>query len=382
MEPSIIFDKVGKKFSKEFLSDSLRDAFTASIKSVFRKKRDDENASGKKEFWALKDVSFEVKPGEALGIIGPNGSGKSTTLKLLSRIMRPDRGKITVKGRFGSLIELGAGFHPDLTGRENVFLNASILGMSKEEISQRYDEIVDFAGVHDFMDTPVKWYSSGMHARLGFAVASHMDPEVLLVDEVLSVGDTGFQRKCLEKMKSFRENGATIVFVSHNLEAVSSLCDRAVWLNKGAIEKTGDVDEVIRAYLESFRIGQGATSIIELTKGVMLDASGAECSLFTSGQKAVLEMEILFKDAFSCIDFTLGVSGQKGQMLFWSSIKDLAGEYVSIKKGQKLSVQIETTMNLAAGEYEWIATLYDPARNKTLWDLRCSPTPFLTTLDW
>ena len=244
MKPTIIFDHVSKKFSRSYTSDSLRDALTKPFKIFLGKERNNPNKENK-EFWALKDVNFEVKPGEALGIIGHNGSGKTTTLKLLSRILRPNGGRIVVQGRVGALIELTAGFNPDLTGRENVFLNATILGMSQNEIQKKYNEIVGFAELQEFMDTPVKWYSTGMLARLGFSVAVHTNPDVLIVDEVLSVGDVGFQRKCFDMMKSYKARGITIVFVSHNLQAVTSLCDRVILLSKGTVNCEGVPEDVI-----------------------------------------------------------------------------------------------------------------------------------------
>jgi lipopolysaccharide transport system ATP-binding protein len=204
------------------------------------------------EFWALKDVSFEVKQGEALGIIGRNGSGKSTLLKILSRITEPTKGRITLRGRVSSLLEVGTGFHPELTGRENIFLNGAILGMTQREIRKKYDEIVAFADVEKFLDTPVKRYSSGMFVRLAFAVAAHLEPEILIVDEVLAVGDAEFQQKCLGKMDDVaRREGRTVLFVSHNIEAILKLCSRAVLLNSGRVVVNGPVKQALGAYLDA-----------------------------------------------------------------------------------------------------------------------------------
>ena len=208
------------------------------------------------EFWALRDVSFEVRRGEVLGIIGRNGAGKSTLLKLLSRITEPTRGRITLHGRVASLLEVGTGFHPELTGRENIFLNGAILGMSRAEIRQKFDEIVSFAEVERFLDTPVKRYSSGMYVRLAFAVAAHLDPEILIVDEVLAVGDAEFQRKCLGKIDEVaRRSGRTVLVVSHNMGVVKSLCSRAIWLEDGAVRETGEPQELVDHYS-----ARGATS--------------------------------------------------------------------------------------------------------------------------
>jgi lipopolysaccharide transport system ATP-binding protein len=201
------------------------------------------------DFWALRDVSFEIKPGDRLGIIGRNGAGKSTLLKILSRITEPTSGRIHIKGRVATLLEVGTGFHPELTGRENIFLNGAILGMQKAEIQRKFDAIVDFSEVEAFLDTPVKRYSSGMYVRLAFAVAAHLDPEILVVDEVLAVGDAAFQKKCLGKMETVAREGRTVLFVSHNLGAIQNLCTSCVLLNKGQVVATGDPAKVVNTYV-------------------------------------------------------------------------------------------------------------------------------------
>ena len=206
--------------------------------------------ASKEEFWALKDVSFEVKRGEVVGIIGRNGAGESTLLKILSRITEPTEGRVTLKGRVASLLEVGTGFHPELTGRENIFLNGAILGMSKAEIRKKFDEIVAFAEVERFLDTPVKRYSSGMYVRLAFAVAAHLEPEILVVDEVLAVGDAEFQKKCLGKMKDVATGGRTVLFVSHNMTVIRSICPKTILLNNGKIETFGQTKKSIDCYLE------------------------------------------------------------------------------------------------------------------------------------
>jgi lipopolysaccharide transport system ATP-binding protein len=202
------------------------------------------------EFWALKDVSFEVKQGERIGIIGRNGAGKSTLLKILSRITEPTTGRVSIKGRVASLLEVGTGFHRELTGRENIYLNGAILGMTRAEIKRKFDEIVDFSEVEKFLDTPAKRYSSGMYVRLAFAVAAHLEPEILVVDEVLAVGDASFQRKCLGKMSDVAQEGRTVLFVSHNMGAIASLCGRCVLLNEGKIKISGETSSVISDYLQ------------------------------------------------------------------------------------------------------------------------------------
>ncbi len=209
------------------------------------------NKSSKSDFWALKDVSFEIKQGEVVGIIGRNGAGKSTLLKILSRITEPTEGYAEIRGRVGALLEVGTGFHPELTGRENIYLNGSILGMKRREIAKKFDEIVDFAEVEKFIDTPVKHYSSGMYVRLAFAVAAHLEPEILIVDEVLAVGDASFQKKCLGKMGNVAKKGRTVLFVSHNMGAVKSLCKSAILLAAGQITTTGETEAIIDSYLNS-----------------------------------------------------------------------------------------------------------------------------------
>ncbi len=228
--------------------DTLRDSIAAALDS---RKSGMEGSESGDTIWALRDLSFEVQPGEVLGIIGRNGAGKSTLLKLLSRITEPTEGRAEIHGRVGSLLEVGTGFHPELTGRENIYLNGAILGMRRAEIALKFDEIVAFAEVEKFLDTPVKHYSSGMYVRLAFAVAAHLEPEILLVDEVLAVGDARFQKKCLGKMGDVARGGRTVLFVSHNMVAVQTLCQRALWLDAGRLRAQGAVSEIVSAYLRS-----------------------------------------------------------------------------------------------------------------------------------
>ena len=253
-EPVIIFDHIYKKFARGEQHTTLRDLIPALISNWWKKKQIDEQALKGEEFWAVNDVSFSVPRGEALGIIGPNGSGKSTILKLLSGILRPDRGTYSVKGRLSALIEVGAGFHPDLTGRENVYLNGSILGMTRKEINAKFNQIVEFAGVEEFIDTPVKRYSSGMAVRLGFAVSAFIEPDVLLVDEVLAVGDTEFRNRCANRMEKMRHAGVTMILVSHNLNEVRNLCERTVMLFKGQVLMEGPSQKVLEKYHQTMRL--------------------------------------------------------------------------------------------------------------------------------
>jgi len=223
---------------------ALRDVLSNSWKPLFRRKKEADHV-----FWALKDISLEIKHGEVVGLIGRNGAGKSTLLKILSRITEPTTGFATIRGRVGSLLEVGTGFHPELTGRENIFLNGAILGMRKSEIEQKFDSIVDFAEVGKFIDTPVKLYSSGMYVRLAFAVAAHLEPEILVVDEVLAVGDAAFQKKCLGKMGDVAKSGRTVIFVSHNMAAIQNLCDVAHLLSEGKLVASGKIADVVSRYL-------------------------------------------------------------------------------------------------------------------------------------
>lgn len=246
MSNAVEFQNVWKKFKKGEKFDSLRDAVPNFFKGLGKPKGD--IPLSEREFWAVKDVNFTIPKGGVVGVMGPNGAGKSTVLKLLSGIMSPTKGKMVINGRLSALIEVTAGFHPELTGRENVYLNGTILGMKRKEIDSKFDEIVEFSGVSDFIDTPVKRYSSGMYSRLGFSVAAHMDPDILIVDEVLSVGDVSFQSKCAQKMRELLASGATILLVSHQISMIQSLCKRVILLNQGQLIMDGPTEEVIPHY--------------------------------------------------------------------------------------------------------------------------------------
>src|SRR5881227_1970915 len=250
----ITVENLGKKYSLRHQRNerytALRDVIAEKALGFFKNLKSGNGVSvSKKDFWALKDVSFEVQRGEVVGIIGRNGAGKSTLLKILSRITEPTTGKVGIKGRVASLLEVGTGFHPELTGRENIFLNGAILGMTKVEIKSKFDEIVAFAETEKFLDTPVKRYSSGMYVRLAFAVAAHLEPEILVVDEVLAVGDAEFQKKCLGKMKGVASRGRTVFFVSHNMATVDSLCSRCLFLSGGRLIAIEVADEAVTKYL-------------------------------------------------------------------------------------------------------------------------------------
>ncbi|MBA3047738.1 ATP-binding cassette domain-containing protein [Candidatus Falkowbacteria bacterium] len=273
-QPIISVKNISKKYNITHQQGgyvALRDVLTNIAKSPFaflkHKAKQAIGKAGKEEFWALKDINFEVNKGEAIGIIGANGAGKSTLLKILTGITPPTTGEIIMRGKVASLLEVGTGFHPELTGRENVFLNGAIMGMGKKEISDKFNSIVEFAGIKKFIDTPVKRYSSGMYVRLAFAVASHMEPDILLVDEVLAVGDAEFQKKCLGKMDEVtKQAGRTILFVSHNMGAIQKLCKKCILLNKGEIINAGPTQNVINAYLHSEVCSAASKEWTDITK--------------------------------------------------------------------------------------------------------------------
>jgi lipopolysaccharide transport system ATP-binding protein len=265
------------------------------------------------EFWALRDVDFEIRRGDVVGVIGRNGAGKSTLLKILSRITEPTKGRVTIEGRVASLLEVGTGFHPELSGRENIFLNGAILGMTRKEINTKFDEIVDFAGVEKFIDTPVKRYSSGMYVRLAFSVAAHLEPEILIIDEVLAVGDTEFQKKCLGKMKDVAGDGRTVIFVSHNLAAVKNLCSKGIFLASGGVRFQGDVNDVLRHYSdqvnttginEHHRSGTGAIRIKNVEfigsdhASAVLEEVNFRMSVEVFSQSTDIKCWLLFRNEF------------------------------------------------------------------------------------
>ncbi len=322
-------------------------------------------------FWALKGVSFEVKKGEALGIIGANGSGKTTILRLLSKVTLPTKGDIDVSGKVAPLIQVGAGFHPELTGKENTYLNAAIMGLSKKEVDKKYDDIVSFAELNGFMDTPVKRYSSGMYVRLGFAVVANIDPDIFLIDEILSVGDLSFQRKCLDTMGKIRKSNKCIVFVSHNISAVRGLCDRVIWLNKGKIEQEGDPDNVINAYVsymttkstfinDTSYVGgktRWGTGEARFTKVEVLNAKGVRVDRIHAGDKIVVRLEY---EAFQKIDsptFWIGLMNKDEIKVFGTYYnKNRVGEYAVNGKGS-LSCVIDS-LPMRPGPYYVMAGIY------------------------
>jgi lipopolysaccharide transport system ATP-binding protein len=281
-------------------------------------------------FWALDDVSFSVDQGEALGIIGANGAGKTTLLKILSRITEPTRGRATIRGRVASLLEVGTGFHPELTGRENIFLNGALMGMDRQRVRSHFDEIVDFSGVSRFLDTPVKRYSSGMYVRLAFAVAAHLDSEILLVDEILAVGDTAFQRKCLGKMEAVTGEGRTVLFVTHQLGMIGRLCDRALLLREGRLVRSGPAAEVIDVYLESLRLPTdaietdpgraGVAATIVRISAVSLEGIG--CEVFAHTNPIGLEVEYRVNEPLEALRITVAVADSGSHQRVFTAVHD------------------------------------------------------------
>ena len=307
-KPTVIVDTVSKRYRLRESRAGLRGLITSVGKRMLGRstaQQPDADAF----FYAVKNMSFQVAPGQTLGLVGHNGAGKTTTLKLLSRITRPTTGQVKLNGRFSSLIELGAGFHPDLTGRENVFLNGVILGLSREQIKRKFDEIVAFAELEKFIDMPVKRYSSGMYARLGFSVAAHVSPDIMLIDEVLAVGDASFQRRCYDFIHAFVKSGKTTVFVSHNLYVIEQLCDQVAWLERGQIVKMGPPSAVLPDYLDSqdqkalaavakfeqandaetlsLRAGEGQLRILGIT---FVDGRGETRETFQQGEDVVINV--------------------------------------------------------------------------------------------
>lgn len=347
---AIQFEHVSKSFRRGETFDTLRDLVPALYRRALR--RSDANIKENREFLALDDICFSVRKGETLGIIGHNGAGKSTMLKHLAGIMVPSKGRISVDGRLSALIEVGAGFHQDLTGRENVFLNGVILGMTRAEVAQKFDEIVEFSGLASFIDTPVKRYSSGMYARLGFSVAAHLDPDILVIDEVLSVGDLVFQQKSMQKMRSIAMGGATVLFVSHNLKAVSDLCGRAILLEKGSVVTDGPTNSVLQTYLERERAKLDVVRDGEVTvRSVVLRGREGPVTHFQPGDKAWID--VMFSATQSCekIAVVIAVHDETMGFAFNTSSERLGNPPVSLTAGQKCSMTFELDMHLAVGTF-------------------------------
>ncbi len=363
---AVRFDNVSKRFTlRRERARSFQEAALAFLQG---------RGSSKEELWALKEVSFAVEQGETLGIIGPNGSGKSTVLKLIGRILEPSSGRIDVQGRVSALIELGTGFHPDLTARENIYINGSILGFSRKEMRGKFDSIVEFSELEKFIDVPIKHFSSGMHMRLGFAVAIHVDPDVLLIDEILAVGDQAFQNKCLGKISELKSQGVTILFVSHDLEAVRNLCPSAIWLEDGVIQERGTTDRVIDSYLNNVttitearlsherriqsdenRWGSGE---VEITEVKLLDAEGRERRVFKTGERMVVRLRYHAHTEVKQPVFGIAIYASDGVHINGPNTRfsDYAVESV---KGSGEIDYIVDMLPLLEGTYELSAVVYD-----------------------
>jgi lipopolysaccharide transport system ATP-binding protein len=321
------------------------------------------------EFWALEDINFEINAGEAVGIIGRNGSGKSTLLKILSRIVEPTDGQAILRGKTASLLEVGTGFHPELTGRENVYFNGSILGMSRREINSKFDEIVEFAEVEKFLDTPVKFYSSGMHVRLAFAVAAHLEPEILIVDEVLAVGDAQFQKKCLGKMKDVASEGRTVLFVSHNMPSIRALCDKAIWLEGGNLREIGPIEAITDRYARS-----SAGSTVELAQrartttvsleakivGVSVNNTGSKDSIIDSSDEMEVRFEIESQTDIKDVIVHCGINAS-GQMVM-RLMSEFQNQAFDLKKGRNTIVCEVPATNLTGGVYSVDISILNPGR--------------------
>ena len=366
MSRAIEFNHVWKKLRRGEKFNAIRDAVPNMVRRVLRREVVRTHLENR-EFWALNDVSFNVEHGEVVGIIGPNGAGKSTILKLLSKIMEPTQGTMAINGRLSALIEVTAGFHPELTGRENVYLNGTILGMKRQEIDSKFDEIVEFSGLKEFIDTPVKRYSSGMFSRLGFSVAAHVNPDVLLVDEVLAVGDIAFQSKCAQKMRELLNSGVTIVLVSHNLTLIQSLCKRTILLNKGQVMKEGPPQEVIPFYEdliyrqkeEEFRhkVESGAYQVkIQTQEAISINkvtlSTGSSSGQNTYEVFAPISLDIEF-EAYQTLDdpvFLLDIVRADGVLCCASNSRTGGVKFETLKGKDALHIDL-SQMNLGPGIY-------------------------------
>jgi ABC-type polysaccharide/polyol phosphate transport system ATPase subunit len=361
-----VLDGVWKKFRRGERHDSLRDLVPATIKRLIRRR---ENDVDPEEFWAVHDVSFEVKRGEAVGIIGPNGAGKSTALKLLTRILKPTRGHCHVSGRVGALIEVAAGFHPDLTGRENVYLQGAIMGMKRLEIQRKFDAIVDFSGVAAFIDTQVKRYSSGMQARLGFSIAAHLDPDVLFIDEVLSVGDISFQARCLDKLQEQVRAGVALVFVSHNLAAVATLCRRSIVLARGQKLFDGPVDAALQAYLKASQSTSTRNGVFQ--PSFSLANVGFQAAATDPSGTMTPHTRCRLSATFECLapatPFNIGLEVERTRDLLYcygATTEQLGQPLYECHPGDLLNVVFEFQAHFARGHYRLNLNLRDPRGGK------------------
>ncbi len=338
MKPAIEVKNISKKYILNHQRGgylTLRDSITNLFKTT----------AAKEEFWALKDINFTVNKGEVVGIIGHNGAGKSTLLKILSQITPPTTGEITIRGRVGSLLEVGTGFHPELSGRENIFLNGAILGMKKKEIEAKFAAIVAFAGIEKFLDTPVKRYSSGMYVRLAFSVAAHMEPDILIIDEVLAVGDAEFQKKCLDKMDEItKKDGRTILFVSHNIDAIKKLCKKTILLKAGAIAMAGDTDDVITQYVESIRTGTNDYKVKSTVRDIVFERISFDDNTHT------FTITLDSEEAIDHVHIGLGINTENGTRIS-TLLSHFFNKTLSLHKGKNEFVCEIPNLILKPGTY-------------------------------
>ncbi|HUR33051.1 MAG TPA: ABC transporter ATP-binding protein [Vicinamibacterales bacterium] len=355
------FDSVSKAFARGERHDSLRDLIPATIRALRGRRR----AEPADLFWALRDVSFEVQAGHALGIIGRNGAGKSTVLKLLTRILRPTHGTCAVIGRTGALIEVAAGFHPDLTGRENIYHQGAIMGMKRAEIATRFDEIVAFAGIESFIDTPVKRYSSGMNARLGFSIAAHLTPDVLLIDEVLAVGDKGFQEKCQARMQQFLREGVAIVFVSHHLPAVAQLCDEVLLLEQGQPKMLGKPADVISAYCRTTGSSDQDDVAIQTVFRSDRHAGPADSFEIAPGQRLTLDVTLDFRVDIGQATVGIVIWDLARELYVYGASSDFVGiPLVSARAGERRTFTFSFHTHLSRGLYAIEVNVVDLDRHR------------------
>jgi len=362
-EPVIKVENLGKKFIISHQTTeryvALRDKIS-NVKGILTRAREAAGNSGtretKEEFWALKDVAFDIHQGDRIGIVGRNGAGKSTLLKILSQITEPSEGRIRIRGRIASLLEVGTGFHPELSGRENIFLNGAILGMTRKEIKRKFDAIVDFAEVETFLDTPVKRYSSGMYVRLAFAVAAHLEPEILIVDEVLAVGDVQFQQKCIGKMEDVSRNeGRTVLFVSHNMSAVKTLCDKGIFLHKGRVVNTGTITEVLEDYMQTGFPKGGDTfapirdNAININAFYLTNEERDHIELFRTSEDIHLHIESEIFAETSRLRIGFDILNEKKEVIFRSFDDDR--DYLQRKPGHQTITGIIPANFLKEGNY-------------------------------
>lgn len=380
MQPAISFENVSKRF---MMASQRPQTVLETLIAISKGQR---MRTPEKELWAVDELSFDLMPGECLGIIGRNGSGKSTVLKMIARILRPTRGRVTVRGRISALLELGAGFHPDLTGRENIYLNASVLGLNREEVDRRFQSIVEFSELESFIDVPVKHYSSGMHVRLGFSVAIHVEPDILILDEILAVGDQAFQTKCIDQIYALKREGTTIILISHNMEVIRNLCTQILWLEHGALRGAGSVNRIASEYLaESYSSQQqsGAdasqfkrwgTGEVQVTNVRLLNKQEREFGVFHMNEEMSIEVNYVAEQLIESPRFDLAIHRQDGIQIIGPNSREDGLEIDVIDGAGRVCYTIENLL-LLPGRYYLTVTVRD-AESPTVYDHHEQAYPF------